>query len=74
MEEKILEILKKVLELDHIDKTCSQQNCPVWDSIHQLNLVVELEMEFDINIEPVEIADMQSFDKIVEVVKRNVEK
>ena len=42
MEEKVLEILKNVFELDTVDTTCSQQTCEKWDSMGQLNLVVVL--------------------------------
>ena len=73
MEEKILEILKNVFELDAVDKTCSQQTCEKWDSMGQLNLVVELESEFDISLEPEEIGEMTSYDKIVEIVKKKLQ-
>lgn len=69
MEEKVLEILKDLFELDTVDKTCSQENCEKWDSMGQLNLVVELESEFDVTLEPEEIAEMTSFEKIIKVLK-----
>lgn len=69
MEEKVLEILKNTLELDSIDNECSQENCEKWDSMGQLNLVVELETEFDVSFEPEEIAEMTSVKKIVEMIK-----
>ena len=69
MEEKILEILKNVFELDAVDKTCSQQTCEKWDSMGQLNLVVELESEFDISLEPEEIGEMTSFQDIIRILK-----
>lgn len=69
MEEKVLEILKNTLELDSIDSECSQENCEKWDSMGQLNLVVELETEFDVSFEPEEIAEMTSVKKIVEMIK-----
>ena len=68
MEEKILDILKQVFELTEIDCTCSQETCEAWDSIHHLDLVVELESEFDIALEPEEIADMKSYDDVVRLV------
>ena len=68
MEEKILDILKQVFELTEIDNTCSQETCETWDSIHHLDLVVELESEFDITLEPEEIADMKSYDDVVRLV------
>lgn len=68
MEEKIIEILKSVLELDNVDTTCSQGTCDKWDSMAQLNLVVELEAEFGVSFEPEEIAEMKSYDDIVRVL------
>ena len=69
MEEKVLEILKNVFELETVDTTCSQTTCEKWDSMGQLNLVVELETEFDVSLEPEEIAEMTSYDSIVKILK-----
>lgn len=69
MEEKVLEILKNVFELEDVDATCSQTTCEKWDSMGQLNLVVELESEFDISLEPEEIGDMKCFDDIIKLLK-----
>ena len=70
MEEKVLEILKNVLELNEVDKTCSQKTCNKWDSMGQLNLVVELESEFGISLEPEEIGEMKSFNDIIRILKK----
>lgn len=70
MEEKVLEILKRVLELDNIDGTCSQETCENWDSLRHLNLVVELESEFSTEFEPEEIAEMKSVKDIVSMLKQ----
>ncbi len=72
MEEKVLEILKNLFELDTIDKTCSQQNCDKWDSMSHLNLVVELEAEFGVSLEPDEIGQMQSYNDIIDVLKKKI--
>ena len=69
MEEKVLEVLKNTFELDSVDKTCSQSSCKKWDSMGQLNLVVELETEFDVSLEPEEIGEMKCFDDIVRILK-----
>jgi len=69
MEEKILEILKNLFELDTVDETCSQETCEKWDSMGQLNLVVELESEFDVSLEPEEIGEMTSFKEIIRLLK-----
>lgn len=69
MEEQILAILRRVFKDDSIDATCSQQTCKAWDSMNQLNLVVELEMEFGISLEPEEIGHMICFEDVVRIVK-----
>ena len=69
MEEKVLEILKNLFELDTVDETCSQTTCEKWDSMGQLNLVVELESEFDVTLEPEEIGEMKSFGDIINILK-----
>lgn len=72
MEEKVLEILKNLFELDTVDTTCSQTTCEKWDSMGQLNLVVELETEFDVTLEPEEIGEMKSFDDIIRILKTKI--
>ena len=72
MEQKILELMKSVFQTDDIDVTCSQKNCEKWDSMNHLNLVVELEMEFGISLEPEEIALMRSFDDVVRIIKSKI--
>ena len=72
MEEKVLEILKNVFELETVDTTCSQTTCDKWDSMGVLTLVVELETEFDISLEPEEIGEMKCYDDIIRILKTKV--
>lgn len=72
MEEKVLEILKNVFELETVDTTCSQTTCEKWDSMAVLNLVVELETEFDVSLEPEEIGEMKSYDDIIRILKTKI--
>lgn len=69
MEQKVLDILKQVLELPQVDTTCSQATCAEWDSLHHLNLAVELEMEFGVSLEPEEIAEMKSYNDIIRILQ-----
>jgi acyl carrier protein len=69
MEEKVLEILKNLFELDTVDETCSQETCEKWDSMGHLNLVVELETEFGLSLEPEDIAEIKSYNDIVRLIK-----
>ena len=68
MEEKVIEILKQVLETDNISISSNQDNTDNWDSMHQLMLASELEDAFDVSIEPEEIAEMTSVDGILKVL------
>lgn len=73
MEEQILNILKRVFSDNSVDTTCSQSTCKAWDSMNQLNLVVELEMEFGISLEPEEIGSMKCFDDVVRIIKSKLQ-
>lgn len=68
MEEKIIDIMRRVFNTQDITTSTDQHNCDNWDSLHHLNLIVELEDEFDVEFEPEEIAEMKS----VEAIKRIV--
>lgn len=69
MEEKILEIMMRVFQTEGLDTTCSQITCEKWDSHNHLNLIVELEDEFDMEFEPEEIAEMKSFDSVKKMIE-----
>lgn len=69
MKEKVLDVLRRVFKDASIDEKCSQKNCKAWDSMNQLNLVIELEMEFGISLEPEEIGRMVDYASVVEIVK-----
>lgn len=68
MEEMILNVLKRALEVDDVDVTCSQKTCAAWDSMKHLNVVIELEMESGLEFTPEEIAKMVSYKDIVRIV------
>ncbi|MBO4918265.1 MAG: acyl carrier protein [Bacteroidales bacterium] len=74
MEEKILIIMKEVFGIEDIDETCSQRTCEKWDSMAHLNLVLELEDEFGISLEPEEIGIMTSFETVCQMVAKKAEK
>ena len=69
MKNRIKEVMKRVFQLDEIADDISQLNCDKWDSMAHLNLIVELEEEFNISLEPEDIAEMKNFDIILEKLK-----
>ena len=68
MEEKVIEIVRNVLEDDNVDVNTSQANNARWDSMAQLNLMFELESEFGVSLEPEEISSIKSVKDIIEIV------
>ena len=69
MKEKVIEIIKDVLETEDISLNTSQENCENWNSLRQLNLVSELEDEFDVEFEPEEIAEMKSVEMVLKILQ-----
>lgn len=69
MEQQVLDVLRRVFKDSSLDETCSQKNCATWESMNQLNLVIELEMEFGISLEPEEIGQMVDFPSVLRIVK-----
>ena len=69
MKEKVIEVMKDVLETEDLSLNTSQENCENWNSLRQLNLVSELEDEFDVEFEPEEIAEMKSVERVLEILQ-----
>ena len=69
MEEKVLSILRDVLEIENISENISSESCEKWDSMAQLNISVELESEFDVLLEPEDIAALSSYKDIIRILK-----
>lgn len=68
MKERILKIISQVLKTE-VDENASQNSIPQWDSLRHLNLVIELEVEFDVSFEPEEIAEMTNINVIESMIK-----
>jgi acyl carrier protein len=64
MRERIKQVIKDTFDLDDVPDDISQKTCGEWDSMHHLQLVVALEAEFDISLEPEDIGSMKSLDEI----------
>ena len=68
LEDKILEIMRMVFDLQEIPMDISQKNCDRWDSLRHLTLASELEDALDIELEPEEIAEMTDLSRVVAMV------
>jgi acyl carrier protein len=69
---EVKEILANVFEIDiaTIFDNATQKDIVKWDSLQHLNLIVEIEDKYDISIDPEDISEMISIDKIIEIIKK----
>jgi len=69
---EIKEIISRVFEIDlsEISDKSSQKDIVKWDSLQHLNLIVEIEDKYDISIEPEDISNMVTIEKIVEIINK----
>jgi acyl carrier protein len=70
MREKIKNVIKRTFNLMNVSDDISRKNCEKWDSLNHVNLIVALEEEFDICIEPDDIALMISLKDIETILSR----
>ncbi|MBQ9820633.1 MAG: acyl carrier protein [Muribaculaceae bacterium] len=72
LEEKVLEIMREVFDMEEVSTDASQKNCERWDSLHHLSLASELEEAFDIELEPEEIAEMTDFSRVIAMLESKI--
>lgn len=72
LEDRVLEIMRSVFEMKEVSTDASQKNCERWDSLHHLSLASELEEEFDIELEPEEIAEMTDFSRVIAMLESKI--
>jgi acyl carrier protein len=68
MENRIREIMSILFEvpIEKLQGSFKQSEIENWDSLRHLNLIIELESEYDVSFEPEEISEMIDFQKVVE--------
>ena len=66
MKNKVKEIMAKVFKMDasSIADDVQQKDIEAWDSLAHLNLILELESEFNVSFEPEDIKEMTSLELI----------
>ena len=68
LEDQVMEIMRSVFGIEEISTDISQKNCERWDSLRHLTMASELEDDFDIELEPEEIAEMTDFSRVVSMI------
>ena len=64
MRERIKKVIMDTFELSDVQDNISPRTCDKWDSMHHLQLIVSLEMEFGVSFEPEDITNMLSLNEI----------
>jgi acyl carrier protein len=75
IKEKIKKIMIEVFEIESslVNDEISQKNTGQWDSLNHLNLIVEIEEEFDVSFTPEQIGSMTTLEIILdEIAKTNL--
>jgi len=70
--DRLLDIFCRTFELSIVSESISQKNSDKWDSLNHINLVVEIETEFDIMLEPEDISEMIDFESVLRIVERKL--
>ncbi len=65
-------LMNKVLNVELNFDELTQSNIPNWDSVNHLNLIIEFENNFLIDIEPEEIVKMHDFNNIYEILSKKI--
>ncbi len=68
MKEKLLSILSSFFAKP-VDKNISMDNEDIWDSMKHIELVMILEEEFDISINPMDIPNIRDFNSILKKIE-----
>lgn len=64
IEPRLEKVFRETLGLERLPAELSQSNCPAWDSVGHLNLILALETEFGVFFEPEEITAMRTLEDV----------
>lgn len=71
MEEKVIEIITRILEVDieDVEMDTAIGDLPEWDSLHHLQIIVELQNEFNIKYPKEDLAELEDVSDLVALTK-----
>ena len=72
MDERLEKIIREVFEIaeDTIDENWTSDDIPDWDSVGHLNLIMEVEKEFNIKVEIEEMFEIEKLADIARILKK----
>tara|TARA_B110000238_G_C15886843_1_gene335951 strand:+ start:197 stop:421 length:225 start_codon:yes stop_codon:yes gene_type:complete len=74
MEEKVLEVMSKTFNIDVLllSKKTSKKDLSQWDSMSHLNLIVDIENEFNISFSNEEMVTIFDFKSLLKIIKNKI--
>jgi len=69
MEKKLIELVKKILDIESIDIDTNKDQIPEWDSFANLQIISEVEEQFDIEIPFEKISEIESIRDILNIIE-----
>lgn len=71
MEDKIVEIIAKVLQVDkdEVELDTAIGDLPEWDSLHHLHIITELEEEFNIKYSAEDLVELEDVSDLIALTK-----
>ena len=67
-DDKIIEIISRVLENDDVNINSTMLNTDNWDSLNHLHIIVMLKEELEIDFSPKDIANSKSVKSIIQII------
>ncbi|EAH6607116.1 MULTISPECIES: acyl carrier protein [Campylobacter] len=71
MEKQFYEILKNILEIEVNEHTnLSMNNCPEWNSLAHIDIIMSLEEEFEIRFDKEKLTELNSQNMLLKEIKK----
>ncbi|EAJ8916783.1 TPA: acyl carrier protein [Campylobacter jejuni] len=71
MEKQFYEILKNILEIEVNKHTnLSMNNCPEWNSLAHIDIIMSLEEEFEIKFDKEKLTELNSQNMLLKEIKK----
>jgi acyl carrier protein len=76
VKEKVIRIIASVLEVEPSEITLESSigDFPKWDSLGNLTILQNIQDEFDIELDPDEIIDLEDVNDIINIVEEKTKK
>lgn len=71
MEEKVIEIISRILGVDveDVEMDTSIGDLPGWDSLHHLQIIVELQNEFNVKYSQEDLVELEDISDLIALTK-----